>query len=259
MRGTRTLIVCAVVGWIGLAADVSEAALAKKLGGSGFSGHLSSNKAIRKQQLICDPDEPTDGSTSVQYDPNIVSLSGLIFGPGYTGRAVVEVRNGEALQLQDVNSFLKSPAGIQTGYAQIFYTDGTQGGGGVQVQRLAAAAPPLHGQLTQPKNYLTVDDKGPLGVDTNALFFNYLRTVPDSAVAVYTIYADAGGRPSGNSADFLTGVDPRTGVYTVGAGEIAPVTVRGSLNAVPLPAAAVTGGLTLAGLALALRFRKVAA
>jgi hypothetical protein len=250
MRGTRTLIVCAVVGWIGLAADVSEAALAKKLGGSGFSGHLSSNKAIRKQQLICDPDEPTDGSTSVQYDPNIVSLSGLILGPGYTGRAVVEVQSGGSFRLQDLNSFLKAPAGTQTGYAQIFYTDGSQAGGGPA---------PLHGQLTQPARYLTVDDKGPLGVDTNALFFNYLRTVPDSTVATYTIYADAGGRPSGNSADFLTGVDPRTGVFTVGPGEIAPVTVRGSLNAVPLPAAAVTGGLTLAGLAIALRFRRVAA
>src|SRR2546423_14087625 len=43
-------------------------ALARAAGGSGYSGTLSTNTAIRQQQLICDPAEPAAGSTSVQYE-----------------------------------------------------------------------------------------------------------------------------------------------------------------------------------------------
>src|SRR3954447_26964880 len=109
MRGYRLLIVCAVAGWFGISAEVSRAALAKRAGGSGLSGQLSSNKAIRRQQLIADPNEPDAGSTSVQYDPSTVTLSGLIFGPGFGGSGFVEVRQSEGTSLQDINSFIKSP------------------------------------------------------------------------------------------------------------------------------------------------------
>src|SRR5688500_7341906 len=58
-------------------------ALAAAAGGSGYSGQLSSNAAIRKQQLTCDPDEPQRGSTSVLYDAARVTLTGAFAGPGY--------------------------------------------------------------------------------------------------------------------------------------------------------------------------------
>src|SRR5215218_1592551 len=51
-------------------------ALAAATGGSGYSADLSSNATIRQQQLICDPIEPKAGSTSVQYDPKVVRLTG---------------------------------------------------------------------------------------------------------------------------------------------------------------------------------------
>src|SRR5687768_453094 len=70
-------------------------ALASATGGSGYSGTLSSNLSIRKQQLICDPAEPVQGSTSVLYDASKVTLTGLVPGPGYNNLGfvgLVEVR-----------------------------------------------------------------------------------------------------------------------------------------------------------------------
>ena len=92
MRSLRGLVVLTIVGCIGFSAQVSEAALAQQAGGSGLSGTLSKNKAIRKQQLIADPTEPVSGSISVNYDPSVVTLSGLLFGPGYEGTAFVELQ-----------------------------------------------------------------------------------------------------------------------------------------------------------------------
>lgn len=243
MGSMRMFLALAVAGWIGFAAETSDAALAKKAGGSGLSGQLSSNKAIRKQQLICDPNEPTGGSTSVAYQPGIVSLSGLIFGPGYTGTGVVEVAGDGGNFLQPINQFLVSPAGPETGYAQVFFSE-------PNIITLAAVVAPLHGQLTPPTGYLTVDKGGPVAVDTHAFFFNYLATVPDRTIATYTVYADTGRRSSGNTPDFMNGFDPQTGAFRVGPGEIAPVTVRGSLNAVPLPPAVLAGGVMLLGMAV---------
>ena len=58
-------------------------ALSTAAGGSGYSGTLSTNAATRQQQLICDPNEPHQGSTSVSYDPTLVTLAGFQAGPGY--------------------------------------------------------------------------------------------------------------------------------------------------------------------------------
>jgi hypothetical protein len=246
MRGLRGFTVCTLLAVIGFAADASEAALAKKLGGSGFSGTLSSNKAIRKQQLIADPDEPDSGSESLQYNPSIVTVSGLTFGPGYTGQAFVEVDNDGSPTLQDLTSFLASPLGPETGYIQLHFNTPV------------ITAPQIHGQIPVANGYKTVDQGGPAGVDTHAFLFNYLSTVPDSAVAVYTIYADVGGRNSGNRSDFLAGHDS-SGNYILGPSDIAPITVRGSLNSVPVPQAVWVGGLTLAGLFVATKLRRPAA
>jgi len=94
-------------------------ALASAAGGSGFSGTLSTNPTIRQQQLICDPIEPKQGSTSVRYDASMVSLIGLTGGPGYNNkslRASVQVQKKGKLKFQDLKQFLKKPAGEETGY-----------------------------------------------------------------------------------------------------------------------------------------------
>jgi hypothetical protein len=236
MRGYRLFIVCAVAGWIGLSAEVSQAALAKRAGGSGLSGQLSSNKAIRRQQLIADPFEPDAGSTSVQYDPKTVHLSNITGGPGFTISSSVEVRDSTGKTfLQDFGAFVETPGGIETGYVQVRFT-------------FDPAMETARGQINPPSGYFTVDQKGGNGIDTHAFIFNYLSTVPDSKVAVYRVFADLGNTHSGNSRDFLSGTDAN-GSFTVDAADISGVTVRGSLNvnAVPLPPAVLAGGLMLAG------------
>lgn len=242
MRGLRGLILCTLAGFIGFAADVSEAALAKKLGGSGLSGKLSSNKAIRKQQLIADPNEPDAGMDSVKYDPTIVHLSALSFGPGYTGNAFVEVDNDGVRTLQDLTTFLANPIGVETGYAQVSFST-------------LITSQSIHGQIAVASGYKTVDQGGPKSVDTHAFIFDYLTGVADTTVATYTIYADPGGRASGNRGDFLAGHDS-SGNYTIGAEAIAPITVRGSLVAVPVPPAVWAGGLTLIGLFVGTKIRR---
>src|SRR5215211_6667837 len=79
-------------------------ALAKATGGSGYSGTLSTNSVIRQQQLICDPAEPVQGSTSLQYEADKVTLRGMQYGPGYGPMdnltALVEVQVNQDRRLQ---------------------------------------------------------------------------------------------------------------------------------------------------------------
>ncbi len=115
--------VIAAAGLLGAFADVSFGAIAKRTGGSGYSGALYGNKAQRKQELICDPNEPTAGSTSTTYDPTIVSLTGFTYGPGFSGQAYVEVSPIASFAatpagqigpfLQSISSFLVRPAGAR--------------------------------------------------------------------------------------------------------------------------------------------------
>lgn len=242
LRTLRMFSAAAAVA-VGMAfAEVSDCALAKAAGGSGNSGTLSSNKAIRKQQLICDPDYPTNGSTSVVYDPSIVSFAGLSFGPGYAGFAQIEV-GGDGNFLIDLANFVPGQ-NIETGYIQVSFYD-------PQLVASAAAVAPLvdigsaHGQIAPPAGYVTVDNDGPAAVDTHALLFNYLPNVPDSTVAEYTVYSDDGSR--GSSPDYFAGFDDDLNYFRVEYDQIASATVRGSLNAVPLPPAVLLGGLTMLG------------
>src|SRR5437899_610749 len=90
-------IVCVVVGvYLGLSASgPAFGALASALGGSGFSETLSSNKTVRRQQLICDPvGAPMQGKTSINYDPTVVQLTSAALGPGYFGQSLIEVNKG---------------------------------------------------------------------------------------------------------------------------------------------------------------------
>src|SRR5947207_6311816 len=94
--GFRDLLGVAAVGLVMCWPAVSSAALADPSSG-GYSGKLSRNASIRKQQLICDPTgpgAPVSGSTSVSYDPNMVDLVGVQLGTDYAGSGFVEVKKG---------------------------------------------------------------------------------------------------------------------------------------------------------------------
>jgi hypothetical protein len=237
----RTFAALLAAAMLGVFADSSSAALAKAAGGSGYSGQLSSNKAIRKQQLACDPDDPINGSTSTLYNPAIVTLSGLIGGPGYTGSGVVEVDIGDGVRvLQDINSFLSEPQGSETGYAQVSFRKLTQGPGG---------------QLPVPKGFFVNDTDGVKGVDTHGFEFSFLDGVSDDAVAEYTIFAARQGeRSSGNPEDFLMGQNDDGTTFRLGPDDLTRAVVRGSL--IPLPPAVFAGGATLCGLWAVMRRMK---
>jgi len=240
------MFLAVVASCVGIFADASSAGFAQLAGGSGYSGDLSKNKAIRHQQLIIDPAEaPTSGSASVTYNPCVVSLSGLEFGPGYTGQGFVEEErtcdDKTRVFLQNINSFLVCPEGKQTGYAQVSFTlTGTPG------------------TMSPQQGFTPIASNGVSGVDTHSLMFTYLPGVPDTTVAQYTIFADTGKRPSGNKADSLTGVGPSGTKFTLGPSQLSSAMVSGSL-AVPLPPAAWTGSAMLLALASASALRKTRA
>ena len=196
-------------------------ALAKASGGSGYSGCLSTNPTIRQQQLICDPDEPVEGSTSVSYNPTLVTLAGLEYGPGYGPRLVedgefsqfiqgyVEVAGIEGTFLQRIESFLDSPQGIETGYVQVYFelSDGEVG------------------QIAPPEENFIDEIAGVEGVDTHALYFAPVEEDPgdiitidshqnfalaaawDRVVPSYTIFAAEESTHAGNAEDFMITLD----------------------------------------------------
>ena len=208
------------------------AALARKqVGGTAplasYSATLAGNATIRQQQLICDPPEPIRGSTSVEYEPDKVSLSGFAYGPGYGPLVVnqrtvigyVEVEQNTERFLQDLDTFLVQPEGRETGYVQVLYS--------------------LTGQAGQiaPGGRVLDEDPGlgtpGEGVDTHQFFFDEVAVIPAGEVGVegiivrgpatYHIYADDGAR--GADPDFLVGLDDAGAPFTVTAGGIHDATV----------------------------------
>lgn len=210
------------VGQIGRSVCTVEAmeprilmAAAKARGGSGYSGTLSTNPALRQMQLSCDPDEPIEGSTSVTYDTSKVSLFGYGFGPGYgpeiiigsngggiaagSGDGYVGVRQiiiirGQIIRrtiLQEINSFLQQPAGAEVGYVQFRYTRNSADVG---------TYPPAQG-------FSIVDVGGVDGVDTHAIFFRYKDGVPSNANATFKVFAAPANFVGGNPADYLIAND----------------------------------------------------
>ena len=199
----------------------THGALARRQAGgtapvASYSGTLSQNTTIRQQQLICDPLEILEGSTSVEYEPEKVSLAGFAYGPGFGPRpppipaplegaggpvvaglplpveGFVEVFGGGEAFLQRISDFLVQPAGVETGYVQILY------------ERTFLAPP---GQIA-PFGPVLDDDPGlgtpGEGVDTHQLLFDVLDA-PGLGPATYHIYADDGSR--GLDPDFLRVVD----------------------------------------------------
>lgn len=254
-------------------------ALAKQAGGSGYSAKLSSNKAVKMQQLICDPattaaagatgpraqGAPVRGSTSVSYDPTIVTVAGIQLGTGYVGNALVEVTSFRTLEaptegsstfLQTLSAFLRQPAGVETGYVQVFYHHGALPSGSEFPPDAFSGPAGEPGQMSVTRGYTTYDEDGVDGFDTHSLSFSYRPGVSEKTIAEYNIYADEGERSSGNTSDFLTGGTINK-EFTLGPGDLSSATVRASL--VPLPPAVWAGSLTLAGMGLLSLARRRAA
>jgi Ca2+-binding RTX toxin-like protein len=203
-------------------------ALCKAAGGSGYSGTLSTNPATRQQQLICDPNEPAAGSTSVSYDASLVTINHAESGPGYTLTGVfvevvpVVIEGPPAgPELVPLAEFQQSrPFMTETGYIQVKY----------QLTGEAGQLPPA-GDVN--------DEAGVDGVDTHALFFDpiggpilLLRDgdatfAPDvvaqqeGPVYTYTVFAAHAGEHGNNEEDFLLTTD---GVR-IGPDQLSPAVV----------------------------------
>jgi hypothetical protein len=257
------LVLC-LVGPVALSAGRVGGALAKLNGGSGYSGTLSSNAGIRQQQLICDPPDPTGGSTSTLYDPTVVKLTGFRYGPGYQtsasgGDGVVEVKGtSNATSLMPISMFLVDHTGFtETGYVQIRYQ---QAGGTNMKGQIDPTQNPSHPGLSYG---VVADNPGVTGgnaVDTHALVFDQLNAgASPTQVAAYTFFADNGadtrnGGPRAGlasfQADFMAGFDDTTNQsFTLTPAQISPVSVSG--NFIPEPAAA--GALAAAAGVMLLR------
>lgn len=267
--GRKSLKSCGIAALTGLLAFGAQAATSRKLGGSGYSGTLSSNAVTRQQQLICDPEYPESGSVSVLYDPAIVSLAPvetprltvgpaatlpppalfptLVAGPGYDVTAQIEVIDDGVRRLMPLQAgqTFDSQGGLieETGYIQVFFTrTGTPG------------------QMAPPPGFVTVDEDNPYsGVDTHALFFNYQFGVQNNVDATYTIRAELfarhGGGDTVNPSDYLEFIDDASGDRTfLNPGELRAAQVRGPLVAVPEPASLAVMGF--AGLMLLGRHRR---
>ena len=251
--GIRRFVGVAALGLLMAWPAVSSAALAQLSGGSGYSANLSRNKALRKQQLICDPTSPgapLSGSTSVSYDPNMVDLVGVQLGTGYAGSGFVEVRKGSTRFLQDLTSFLKGQAGIETGYAQLFFHQYSVAGEGDNL--FGPKGNP--GQMAVAPGYSVADTDGVAGFDTHSFTFVYKTTIPDTQVASYDIFANPQNRPSGAGPDSMTGMRSTGGTFTLGPSELSPAHV--SANLVPLPSAMWVGSSMLAAVLIAMTARR---
>jgi hypothetical protein len=236
--------------------------LAQQSGGSGYSGKLSRNQAIRKQQLICDPSAPGSGapilgSTSVSYDPAMVDLVNVQLGTGYAGSGFVEVKQGGKTFLQDLVSFLKGQAGAETGYVQLFYHEQNALPGGAALRPAAMPGPDnlfgppgQPGQMAVRPGFSVADEDGVAGIDTHSFTFVYKKTIPDTQVASYDIFANPNTRPSGAQPDSMTGMNSSGGLFTLGPSELSPAHV--SANLVPLPTAVWAGSSMLAAVMIAL-------
>ena len=231
------VLVVACAATVGGAARPARAALARqRVGGTApvasYSATLSSNAVIRQQQLICDPPEPTRGSTSVAYEPDKVTLTGFLYGPGYAppggenDEAFVEVGGIDGPFLQRVSSFLSDPAGPETGYIQVRYELIPGGAGQIAPDGIVLDDDPGRGAPGE-------------GVDTHQLLFRELPNAPGPAT--YRVYADDGSR--GFDPDFLEGLDDAGAPFRVEFRDIASATVTA-----PEPSGLAVLGLATLGL-----------
>jgi len=273
VRRKFALWIAAVLATSLVAESACHAALASQLGRKRYTARLASNKALRKQQLIVDPEGILGGSASVLYDTRVVRLVGVMDPGDFEVTAglvgVVPSTGGLSTTLLDLNAFLASGGGAlpdpdprnlavdepqyrEQGYVQIFFDrrDSILPGdvSALAAEKSASVIPNLPG-------YATVAEDGETGInDTHALMFEYLPGVPDDFRAAYRIFATP---PRAQTVpDSLTlADDPENPVpYTeLGSaavvGGLAGFDVRPEPMPVPIPPAALIGGVGLGLLA----------
>jgi hypothetical protein len=262
LRTRLWLVAVAVVFAFLFAEPAGEAALAKALGRPRYTARLSSNPAIRRQQLIVDPEDIAAGSVSLSYDPSVVHLADVLDPASFqvTGGFVSVRRFAAADTLIPLSIYLtgggaaeeRSIGEHEVGYVQIFFNQRAAAG-------LRGAAAGVSAIPNLP-GYQTVDEDGPTGIsDTHALIFDYLAPVASGLTADYSIFASP--PLHGTVADSLTSLDSPT--QTIPYTDIGGAFVSGSLlvaggpspQPVPLPAAAWSGSVLLIVLGIVWRRR----
>lgn len=235
MRLSLPLRALGVAGCLVLLPSVSEGAIARQQGLSGYSGTLSSVSSILQQQLICDPEAPLRGATSTSYDPSLVTLVGLQAGPGYAVGGAVELIDigSETIFFQNLfgpGGYFDTPApnAVETGLARVIYEQIGEPG---QIN-------PVGQLLAENKGVTGID-----GIDTHAFLFEAVPGVglPLLNLAQYEIFAGPN--------DYMDLLDDNGEVVRLGPGDISPVVVG-----VPEPAG--LGLLGAAGLVLGARIRR---
>ena len=241
---------------MGLAALISfpvvgQATVASLSGGSGYSADLSANRAIRHQQLICDP-EPGAGSATVTYDPNLVSLYSIFSEPGYSidlNNTFVGVSNvGYMVTAQSF--FANEGDLVERGRVQVTFTQSSLAN--------CIGAPP-----TDSSTFTSISKFNPNDGGVNVFGLEFVYNSPDDTVkAPYTIFADKGGLPTLNADTFDSNLPPTAPDFLTGNvngdqaiipfTDIAPASVSGSL--VPEPGALTLFGVGALGF-LASRFQ----
>jgi len=228
----------------GMSPHVSRGALA---GRPGNSGALYSNPILKKQQLICDPEAPDAGSSSVSYDPTKSTLTTFEQGPGFGLTPQIAVRvGGSGTQLVPFDTFFQNrPSYTELGYIQVKYqfTPTAPGAG-------AAAVDP-RGRISPDAGFFLVDRDagvtGTQGVDTFALFFDPAGNTPPTAVVTYKIFgAPANFSGFGNAADFISSAASGTVTATEPNNPIGFAIVSGSF--LPEPTCLTLVGLGCVGL-----------
>jgi hypothetical protein len=265
--------VAAAVGiWLGLSGQ-AEASLARKLGQpiSAYSASLfgkTNLTSLQTQTLTSDPDEPIGGSTSTQYDPMLVRVSGYGRGPGYivdpnspfpsgAGVEVLDAASPNGKSMMDLGEFLNPPIGravpVETGYLRFFFHVSAEGFGPT-------------GKLTDDFNfqqthqgYSLIGSDGPLGVDTHFYEFTYLEP-NDPRSAGYRVFAEGADKhyiPGSEPGLFnLLGSDyvvtqdaPTEQLRPGGDVAFADASVSGTVVPEPAEATLLLGGAAIAALA----------
>jgi hypothetical protein len=220
--------------------------LAALAGHTGYSASLSSNAAIRKQQLICDPTDPDVGSTSTQYDPELVELTRIdpirfSATDGYLiTSALVQVADSSGqfgLLMKSVPVGQDFSIANQIGYVQVRYKSTTTPTG--------IADGPLPGFTLMAKG-------GVDGTDTHSLIFNVLPNTPDDVPLSYANYADVGGKEIQGGGTTQPDTLQAAGGQPIGPAGLTTAIVSAAL--LPEPASAAV--FAIAGMGMLVRRRR---
>jgi hypothetical protein len=229
----------------------ASAALASKLTGKKrFTARLSSNPALRRQQLIVDPEGILGGSVSTRYDPSLVRLVGYL-APGNFAVTGGNIRVLPGTSLTDViipvDDFLL--ANSAAGTAPAVYSEL----GFVQISFERRPSPSLtfggNSVIPNQPGYRTIAEDGPTGInDTHALIFEYWSRTPSDARCEYEVYATPA--LSDVRSDFIVSEDDPAN--PIPYSELGPAVVAGSLTSRPLEPTPAVPLPPAAGVALAL-------